>query len=234
MEHLDDGEFLNDTIIDFFLLYFEREKVWKKAASEHFHVYTTFFYTKLQQEKGDLCASVQRWTKLPSIFDKKFLLIPINQHLHWTLAVVCWAGNLMRGETEVDMFNEEQEEVPCILYFDSLGGSFRGKSHIYKYLNFMRAKSLGQEGNDIKKFFTQTNLPLIKAKVPEQENMYDCGLFVLEYAKRLMKGDADRFEETVKELQEVGKPDWFTPQTANKLRDHIRSVIQNEVKKRAS
>ena len=56
----------------------------------------------------------------------------------------------------------------------------------------------------IQKVFTSKTLPVLpptcclhthpffpwkvhKAKVPEQENTYDCGLFVLEYARRLLQ-----------------------------------------------
>ena len=38
--------------------------------------------------------SVRRWTKNVDIFTKDFLFVPINESLHWSLAVVCWPGKI--------------------------------------------------------------------------------------------------------------------------------------------
>lgn len=37
-------------------------------------------------------ARVKGWTKNVDIFDKDFLLVPINEHSHWFLAIVCFPG----------------------------------------------------------------------------------------------------------------------------------------------
>ena len=45
-------------------------------------------------------------SQIEKIFDKTFLFVPINQSLHWTLALVCWPGLI---DQERDMFDEDEE-----------------------------------------------------------------------------------------------------------------------------
>ena len=35
---------------------------------------------------------VKRWTKNVNIFEKDFVIVPINQHSHWFVAVICFPG----------------------------------------------------------------------------------------------------------------------------------------------
>ena len=35
---------------------------------------------------------VKRWTKKMNIFDKDFIVVPINEHSHWFVAVICFPG----------------------------------------------------------------------------------------------------------------------------------------------
>lgn len=43
---------------------------------------------------------MQRWTRSVNIFALDFLLVPINKDLHWSLAVVCFPGELLRHRIE--------------------------------------------------------------------------------------------------------------------------------------
>ena len=35
---------------------------------------------------------VKRWTKKMNIFEKDFIVVPINEHSHWFVAVICFPG----------------------------------------------------------------------------------------------------------------------------------------------
>jgi len=35
---------------------------------------------------------VKRWTKKINIFEKDFIVVPINEHSHWFVAVICFPG----------------------------------------------------------------------------------------------------------------------------------------------
>lgn len=101
---LNDGEFLNDVIIDFYLKYLVLEKL-KKEDAQRIHVFSSFFYKRLNQRDrrtGPDAASlpiqkrkhnrVKTWTRHVDLFQKDFIFVPINESAHWYLAVICFPG----------------------------------------------------------------------------------------------------------------------------------------------
>lgn len=88
---LGEDQFLNDVIIDFYLKYLTLE-VLSKRDSERTHVFSSYFYkrltsphTQLSESQEGLSAAakrharVQKWTKNVNIFEKDFVVIPINE-----------------------------------------------------------------------------------------------------------------------------------------------------------
>ncbi|XP_042260171.1 sentrin-specific protease 7b [Thunnus maccoyii] len=101
---LNDGEFLNDVIIDFYLKFLLLEGVGGSVA-ERSHVFSSFFYKQLSRRRaageGDAPSvpdrhtrhqRVKTWTRHVDIFTKDFLFVPVNQEAHWYLVVVCFPG----------------------------------------------------------------------------------------------------------------------------------------------
>ncbi|KAK7877091.1 hypothetical protein WMY93_032200 [Mugilogobius chulae] len=101
---LNDGEFLNDVIIDFYLKYLVLEKL-KKEDSQRIHVFSSFFYKRLNQRErrngpdpSNLPLPkkkhnrVKTWTRHVDLFQKDFIFVPINESAHWYLAVICFPG----------------------------------------------------------------------------------------------------------------------------------------------
>ncbi|XP_040888208.1 sentrin-specific protease 7b [Toxotes jaculatrix] len=97
---LDDGEFLNDVIIDFYLKYLLLEGVGGSVA-ERSHVFSSFFYKQLSRRRAageDDCVPdchmrhqrVKTWTRHVDIFAKDFLFVPVNQGAHWFLVMICF------------------------------------------------------------------------------------------------------------------------------------------------
>ncbi|XP_056421885.1 LOW QUALITY PROTEIN: sentrin-specific protease 6 [Hyla sarda] len=100
---LNEGEFLNDVIIDFYLKYLVLEKLRDKA--EKIHIFSSFFYKRLnQRERRNLQDTanltlqqrrhgrVKTWTRHVDIFQKDFIFVPLNEAAHWFLAVICFPG----------------------------------------------------------------------------------------------------------------------------------------------
>ncbi|XP_053315117.1 sentrin-specific protease 6 [Spea bombifrons] len=100
---LNEGEFLNDVIIDFYLKYLVLEKLRKDA--DRIHVFSSFFYKRLnQRERRNLQDTanltlqqrrhgrVKTWTRHVDIFQKDFIFVPLNEAAHWFLAVICFPG----------------------------------------------------------------------------------------------------------------------------------------------
>ncbi|NXL85469.1 SENP6 protease, partial [Alectura lathami] len=88
---LNEGEFLNDVIIDFYLKYLVLEKL-KKEDADRIHVFSSFFYKRLNQrerrnihETSNLSIQQKRhgrvktWTRHVDIFEKDFIFVPLNE-----------------------------------------------------------------------------------------------------------------------------------------------------------
>ncbi|CAL4077566.1 unnamed protein product [Meganyctiphanes norvegica] len=106
---LEEEQFLNDVIIDFYLKWLLQSKL-SDGHRQRTHVFSTFFYKRLtsKQKKGrrphaieddpklsaaeKRHARVKSWTKNVDIFSKDFIIIPINEHAHWFLALICYPG----------------------------------------------------------------------------------------------------------------------------------------------
>ncbi|XP_050806050.1 sentrin-specific protease 6 isoform X4 [Gopherus flavomarginatus] len=101
---LNEGEFLNDVIIDFYLKYLVLEKL-KKEDADRIHVFSSFFYKRLNQrerrnlhETANLSVQQKRhgrvktWTRHVDVFEKDFIFVPLNEAAHWFLAVICFPG----------------------------------------------------------------------------------------------------------------------------------------------
>jgi sentrin-specific protease 7 len=105
LERLDDGEFLNDQLIDFYLLYmFDRMNV----PRDKVYVFNTHFFTTLTRkvpgQKGMInYQGVARWTTKEDIFGYDYIVVPINQEVHWYLAIICNVSNIARTPTIEDL-----------------------------------------------------------------------------------------------------------------------------------
>ncbi|XP_016398112.1 sentrin-specific protease 6 isoform X3 [Sinocyclocheilus rhinocerous] len=119
---LNDGEFLNDVIIDFYLKYLVLEKL-KKEDAIRSHVFSSFFYKRLNQRerRNAVDASnlpiqkrkhnrVKTWTRHVDLFQKDFIFVPINESAHWYLAIICFPG-LEKAHVELNPLYQPQTQA---------------------------------------------------------------------------------------------------------------------------
>ncbi|KAF7298590.1 ULP-PROTEASE domain-containing protein [Mycena indigotica] len=94
MIRLRPNAFLNDTLIEFGYgctgLYKDNTELAKQI-----HVFSSFFYHKLNQQSY---ASVAKWTSKFDLFEKKYIIVPINENLHWYLAIICYPEHVLKPE----------------------------------------------------------------------------------------------------------------------------------------
>ncbi|BGP27982.1 SUMO deconjugating cysteine peptidase Ulp2 [Rhodotorula toruloides] len=106
IKRLKPNEFLNDTLIEFGLKHVmhdvlkadERRPDDEKLAPK-IHLFNSFFYSQLstrKDKKNDPYALVEKWTKKVDIFDKRFIVVPINEHFHWYLAIIYNPAAILR------------------------------------------------------------------------------------------------------------------------------------------
>lgn len=123
LDVLEPGEFLNDSIIDFYLRYlFDRLDDFNRGR---IHIFNTFFYKKYTLSGHDSKSkyeSVKKWTNDVDIFSQDFLIMPINENLHWKLLIFCFPNR-------VDVDNLDPEQKPHLLLLDSLGSS---SGHVFR------------------------------------------------------------------------------------------------------
>ncbi|KAI0269877.1 hypothetical protein BC834DRAFT_575094 [Gloeopeniophorella convolvens] len=82
------GEFLNDTLIEFGLkLWLADLQQTDPELAAQIHVFSSFFYKKLST-KNQGYDSVRKWTSKFDLFQKKYVIVPINENLHWYLAII--------------------------------------------------------------------------------------------------------------------------------------------------
>lgn len=133
---LEEAEYLNDTLIEFglkhhwFAMPEETNGTSEAFTRNDIHVFNSFFYKKLsvrnkpgyKETNPDgpswpAYETVRKWTNKVDVFSKKMLIVPINENLHWYLAVILNPGAILKktgangssaGSTEIVDFQELQ------------------------------------------------------------------------------------------------------------------------------
>ncbi|MCJ1245693.1 hypothetical protein MMC30_002897 [Trapelia coarctata] len=94
LERLDDGQFLNDNLIGFYLRYLEcnLEKERPDVANKVYW-FNTYFFASLTQtargKRGINYEAVRKWTRTIDIFSYDYAIVPINESAHWYVAIIC-------------------------------------------------------------------------------------------------------------------------------------------------
>ena len=136
LERLDDDEFLNDNLIGFYLRYLEhyleREK---PETAKKVYFFNSYFFERLTQpQKGTKAinyAAVQKWTRTVDIFSRDFVVVPVNENLHWYVAIICNLPNLRRKLADDD----EDDDVESVATSETIlptNGESSGKDQTHK------------------------------------------------------------------------------------------------------
>lgn len=221
--------YLTSTIMNFYMRYLQQHASPTNKVMHDCHFFNTYFYNKLKEavsykgtDKDKFFVKFRRWWKGVNIFQKKFILIPINETLHWSLVIICNP-------------DKEEQSGPIVLHLDSLGlhSSIAVFQNIKSYLK-EEWHYLAQEVSPSDLPFAENiwkNLPRrIMDKtiaVPQQKNEYDCGPFVLFFMERFIEDAPGRLKK--KDLEMFGKQ-WFKPEEASGLRGKIHKLLLEEFK----
>ncbi len=245
---LREGEFLNDNLIDFYLKFTLREdpiirKRVMNGTSSEVHVFTSHFFSKLSEvplraDKWEAVhAPVSRWSKSFNIWETQFLFIPIAEHLHWSLAVVCNLNAVERcrrrkKENPSDNAIAELMELslakgrpqPCIIFMDSL--RLHKPRRIAGYLRAYLTQELRSiDPNALP--FTDANLPCIAPSVPTQSNGCDCGIFVIKYVDHILRTwPTITFHDVDTKLKNIINPHSFDCFGASSLRKRMKTELE--------
>ena len=108
LEKLDEGEFLNDNLISFYLRFLEQQLGDQKPhIAKKVYFFNSYFFATLtnthKSKKGFNYEGVQKWTRSVDLFTYDYIIVPINEALHWYLAIIC---NLPALDRSFEMLEE--------------------------------------------------------------------------------------------------------------------------------
>ncbi|KAF5027845.1 hypothetical protein F66182_33 [Fusarium sp. NRRL 66182] len=102
IQRLDEGEFLNDNLISFYLRYLqiqlekEHPEVLQKV-----YIFNTFFFEKLRSNRAKInYDGVKAWTARVDLLSYEYIIVPVNENAHWYLAIIYNAPRLIPPEVE--------------------------------------------------------------------------------------------------------------------------------------
>ena len=149
-------------------------------------------------------AKVKRWTKNVDVFDQDLLFVPVNEHLHWSLAVVVnpgkkpsrrtprapkpkpKKGDVIEIDSDSDGDGDDADATPdpsepYILAMDSLRSHDKGR--IAEYLRaFLKCAWADRHASrDLDGRFEAETMPVFAPDLPKQRNSFDCGVYVLKF-----------------------------------------------------
>ncbi|VVA97889.1 unnamed protein product [Arabis nemorensis] len=168
LQCLTPSSWLNDEVINVYLELLKERETREPKKYLKCHFFNTFFYKKLVSDSGYNYKAVRRWTtqrKLGyALIDCDMIFVPIHRGVHWTLAVI--------------------NNRDCkFVYLDSLNGD----DHMI--LNAL-AKYLGDEVKEKsgKNIDVSSWEKICVEDLPQQQNGYDCGMFMLKYIDFFSRG----------------------------------------------
>ncbi|EDX01495.1 ubiquitin-like-specific protease 2 [Drosophila yakuba] len=231
---LSSGTYLNDVIIDFYLCWLKNNII-PEGQRDRTHIFSIFFHKRLntvtlpnkvrQTAAQKRHKVVQRWTRNVNIFDKDFIIIPFNDQAHWILAIICYPS--LRGPVaynDAESSNRSDDipiKQPVILIFDSYPVYSRQRA-IDILRDYLTCEYQAKNPNAQAHIFTKDNMPAHRVEVPQQENLTDCGLYLLQYVEQFFTTPIRDYRLPIRELR-----NWFDPLTVTKKREDIAKLIQH-------
>ena len=89
IKRLDEGEFLNDNLISFYLRYMQVQlEKQRPELLDKVYIFSSFFFDKLKTSKTRY-EGVRGWTAKVDLFSYDYIVVPVNEHAHWYLAIIC-------------------------------------------------------------------------------------------------------------------------------------------------
>lgn len=189
------NDWINDTLIDFFISYDIDKAVNELKLIDESKVYAfnSFFFTKLmskaeEQDAPNYYENIKRWVSKIDLMSYEAIIMPINEHLHWYCCVIKNLPKLLRYAKraqkraarglEKEATPPNLDPVTEIFVFDSLRQTHPNivaplKAMISEYCK-------DKHGIDV----DMDLIRVVTARVPRQRNFNDCGIHVIYNVKK--------------------------------------------------
>ena len=163
---LDEGKWINDEIINFYFKLLQMRDTILCNSGERkrqSYFFNTFLNTQLSDNVSYQYTFVKRWSKhVPGqdIFALDKIFFPINiSGLHWALVV----ANM---------------QLKQIVYFDSLYSDYNSTKYCNAIFEYIKNEHTHKKGTDLS---NEWKICQQEESMPQQQNGYDCGVFVCVY-----------------------------------------------------
>lgn len=186
------NDWINDTLIDFFIAYdIDRAEHELHLIQENeVYAFNSFFFTKLMsktddQETPQYYANIRRWLTKLDLMSYERVVLPINEHLHWFCAIIKNLPALVEAATE---YNRDPKKGQIN---EATGKKYRVEPVVEVFVLDSLRQSHSNIAGPLKTLIDEYcrdkyNVPippeLIRvqsARVPKQRNFNDCGIHVI-------------------------------------------------------
>lgn len=104
---LDEDQCLNDNIIGFYLRYLYTElETHRPETARRIYFHNSFFYEKLKAAPRGAKINyqgVKNWTNKVDLFSYDYIVVPVNEHYHWWVAIICNPAKLDPDARQEDL-----------------------------------------------------------------------------------------------------------------------------------
>ncbi|KAI9740469.1 MAG: hypothetical protein M1834_005049 [Cirrosporium novae-zelandiae] len=148
---LNEDEFLNDNLINFYIRYLEEQvKIKNPELSKRMYFFNSFFFASLttgsKDRNGINYSTVSKWTRTVEIFDKDYVIVPVNENYHWYLAIIC---NLPRIKRKLAAETNTPSESPGKIDLEEGSGELSPDT-LKEHLSPIAGRPAGQTRDDIR------------------------------------------------------------------------------------
>ncbi|VAI27543.1 unnamed protein product [Triticum turgidum subsp. durum] len=107
---LDPGVYLSSPVINYYIQYIKRDKFQREAARNNFHMFNTYFYSKLQEALSGKreFVKLRRWWKGVNIFQRGYIILPI----HGTFLEEEWKHLRNNPPSDISISDTIWEDLP--------------------------------------------------------------------------------------------------------------------------
>lgn len=225
LQKLQHDEFLNDVIIDFYLKFVHRElHQLHPHRAKHTYIFNSLFYRRLLQEKGNY-EQVSKWIRRVDLFDMEHLVLPINENMHWSVAIICNLNTLKpekleRRVEDLTLDNRARGNNIRIHILDSLG-----LQHAQTFKS-IRSFLIHQAATRLQREVPRDALKGHMLPVPTQDNSCDCGLYVLHFVQEFLMDPAKFLERLPSKSDRRGLEVAWQTDVVPYRREGIRDLLE--------
>ncbi|RUS30102.1 hypothetical protein BC938DRAFT_479849, partial [Jimgerdemannia flammicorona] len=199
LDSLSPGKCLNNIIINEYISNIPRR-------SMPVTIFNTFFCELLRKDPAEI---IEKFDP----YHNRFSLIPVYEGCHWFLVV------LYNMDSWIDTSGaKDSSQRLFIAVLDSLEGSCQ-QENVMLIVEYLETEAI-QRTNSPHTLKTR----IITAKVPQQRNAFDCGVFLLNFTETFLS-DPDRYCRVLHENTDVAAWEDNEPAISD-MRAHVREVIR--------